>query len=366
MGRRLVKVIGVFLLGITGLLLLTIGAGLAYRAHRQDLNAQALTIHCSRGIDEARFVGIGGIAQWITVRGQDRDNPVLLFLHGGPGEATNLTYYRQFISWTHDFTVVQWDQRGAGKTFGATGMAVASSMTIARMAQDGIELAEFLRSHLHKRKIILVGHSWGSILGIRMAKARPDLFYAYVGTGQVVNVQRSLAIDYRRLLARAQASGNAVAVRELRKIGAPPFRTMQALLTQDKWAQTYEGAGALVNGELTSALFAPGYSLRDLYGEVGSLRVTLGRLVGASLSGPMMKVDIKSLGPDFALPVFVFDGPDDYITSPALARDYVDWIKTPRKEFVMLKAGGHFALYTDSPEFLKELVTHVRPLAIGR
>jgi pimeloyl-ACP methyl ester carboxylesterase len=163
-------------------------------------NARDYAITTPNGIDEARYVAIGGIEQWITIRGEDRRNPVLLLLHGGPGDATNPWGYAVLRSWSKAFTVVQWDQRGAGRTLGRSGASSASALTIARMTQDGIELSELLRKTLRKDKIILVGHSWGSILGTFMVKARPDLFYAYVGTGQVADEARNYAVAYDELL----------------------------------------------------------------------------------------------------------------------------------------------------------------------
>ena len=140
-------------------------AALAYRAYRHHQIANATVIDTAKGIDEALFAKIGGIDQWITIRGQNRDNPVLLLLHGGPGLPTN-PYSQTFLfSWTRDFTLVQWDQRGAGKTFGKSG-PLDPAVTIDRMALDGVEVAEFLRQKLHKQKIVLVGLSWGSILGV--------------------------------------------------------------------------------------------------------------------------------------------------------------------------------------------------------
>src|SRR5580693_659455 len=129
-------------------------------------NARDYAVKAPNGIDEANYVQIGGLEQWITIRGEDRENPVLLLLHGGPGDATNPWGYAGFRTWLKYFTVVQWDQRGAGKTFGRNGAAVASTITIERMVQDGVELAELLSKKLQKEKIVLVGHSWGSILGV--------------------------------------------------------------------------------------------------------------------------------------------------------------------------------------------------------
>jgi pimeloyl-ACP methyl ester carboxylesterase len=238
--RKVWRVTGVILLSLVGLVLILILAGISYRAIRQHQNTIALTIHTPNGIDEAMFVPIGGINQWITIRGQNRDNPVVLFLHGGPGTPTNLLDFPFAKAWTASFTLVQWDQRGAGKTFGSGGTS-ATDMTIDRMTQDGIELAQYLRGHLQKNKIIIVGHSWGAILGVHMAKARPDLFYAYVGTGQVADARENEALNFARVLQKAHDLGDTKALAELEASGSPPYHVMKALTTQRIWAQAYEG-----------------------------------------------------------------------------------------------------------------------------
>jgi hypothetical protein len=150
-------------------------------------NAQQYAMSSAKGIDEGSYVTIGGIEQWVTIRGWDRDNPVLLFLHGGPGDVTNPWTFALFAPWERHFTVVQWDQRGAGRTLRKTGPTVAPTITVERMVQDGIELSEYLRKHLSKEKIIIVGHSFGTILGLAMVRARTELFYAYVGWRWRVN-----------------------------------------------------------------------------------------------------------------------------------------------------------------------------------
>jgi pimeloyl-ACP methyl ester carboxylesterase len=362
MARKIWRVIKIFLLALFGLLLILIVGIFSYRAIRQHQSSAALAIHTPNGIDEAMFVPIGGIDQWITIRGQNRDNPVVLFLHGGPGTPTNLLDFSMAPAWTPNFTLVQWDQRGAGKTFGSGGTA-ATDMTIDEMTHDGIELAQFLRGRLHKDKIIIVGHSWGTILGIHMAKARPDLFYAYVGAGQFVNAQDNEAVNYARVLDKARTLGDTKALAELQASGPPPYPVMKALTTQRIWAQAYEHADSYVAAGQAASLYAPGYSVLDLYHAIQSIRFTLNTFIGPSMSGPAMKVNLNSLGPDFAIPMFVIEGPDDYITSPDLAKAYVDTISAPQKEFVMLPAGGHFAVFTHHDEFLKEMNSRVRPLA---
>jgi pimeloyl-ACP methyl ester carboxylesterase len=160
-------------------------------------------------------------------RGEDRGNPVILFVHGGRGGST-ISISSGWQSWEKYFTVVQWDQSGAGRTFRKTSESIATTMTLARMTQDGVEVAEYLRAHLHKDKIVLIGHSWGSFLGIQIVKQRPDLFYAFVGTGQVVGKQtfeRQFELTVTHLKALAQAANNIRALTKLKPISvSPDFR----------------------------------------------------------------------------------------------------------------------------------------------
>src|ERR1700682_4624033 len=321
-------------------------------------NAQQYAISLPKGIDESQFVTIGGIEQWITIRGWDRDNPVLLFLHGGPGDVTNPWTFALFAPWEKHFTVVQWDQRGAGRTLRKTGPTVEPTITVDRMVQDGIELAEYLRKHLGKEKIIIVGHSFGSTLGVRMAKARPDLFYAYVGTGQVADGSKNPSVTYEALVKKAKATGDERAIEELSRVGPPPWNSADGYRVQHKWANAFEGADQFLDATIGLALVAPGNSVQDI-NDSGD-----GQLLSGERLWPQVKsIQPADLGLEFSIPFFVFHGEDDFTTSTALARQYLESIKAPRKEFVLIKGGGHFAVFMRSDQFLQELVARVRPLA---
>jgi pimeloyl-ACP methyl ester carboxylesterase len=316
-------------------------------------------VQSARGIDEASFVPIGGIEQWVTIRGQDRANPVLLFLHGGPGDVTSCWAFALFAPWEKHFTVVQWDQRGAGRTLRKTGPAVAPTLTVDRMTQDGIELAEYLRKHLGKEKIILVAHSLGSIIGLKMVRRRPDLFYVYVGTGQVADETRNYAAAYDALLRRARAVGNQQAKDELSKVGPPPYSSGEGYSVQRKWANAFEGADGFLSSTLGLTLVAPGCSVEDINDSVAGQALSADRLVPQTKSsGP------KELGLKFSIPVFFFQGAEDFTTPTELARDYLKTILAPRKAFVPIQHAGHFAVFMHSDQFLEELVRRVRPLAV--
>ena len=320
-------------------------------------NAQDYAITSPNGIDEAKYVQIGGIEQWITIRGEDRKNPVLLLLHGGPGDATNPWGYAGFRSWLKYFTVVQWDQRGAGRTLGKNGSSLAPTITIDRMAQDGIELSELLRKTLQKDKIALVGHSWGSTLGVFMVKARPELFYAFVGTGQVADQIRNYSVAYEALLKKAERVGEERAIRELKEIGPPPYANGRGYAVQRKWSNLFEGADVFLSSMFGLALAAPGYSARDINDWIEGQDLSGQRLIPQT-----SKLEARTLGGDFALPVFVIQGAEDFTTPTSLARSFLDSLRAPRKAFVAVEGGGHFAVFMKSDVFLQELVARVLPL----
>jgi pimeloyl-ACP methyl ester carboxylesterase len=314
-------------------------------------NTQEFKIASENGIDEASFVAIGGIEQWITIRGWNRDNPVLLFLHGGPGDVTNPWSFALFASWEKQFTLVQWDQRGAGRTLRKTGAAVAPSITLSRIVEDGIELSDYLRKHLGKNKIIIVGHSFGSIVGLRMARAKPDLFYAYVGTGQVADNTKNYVVAYEELLKKARTVSNRQAIDELTHVGPPPYKSGEGYAVQRKWANAFEGADQFLWRTLGLTLVAPGNSVQDINDSADGQMLSAEHLVPETKSiGP------EELGREFLVPIFIFQGADDFTTPTALAWHFFDSIKAPRKAFVPIKAGGHFAVFMRSDEFLEELV----------
>src|SRR5215471_4004910 len=269
-------------------------------------NAREYAMSSANGIDEGSYVTIGGIEQWITIRGEDRSNPVLLFLHGGPGDVTNPWSFAFFAPWEKYFTVVQWDQRGAGRTLRKTGEAVASTMTVARMTQDGIELAEYLRKHLGKDKIIVVGHSFGTILELGMVRAKPELFYAYVGTGQVADGTKNYSAAYDAVLQKAQSTGNQQAIEELKRVGPPPYKSGEGYGVQRKWSNKFEGSYEFLYGTTGLALVAPGGSVQDLNDDFD------GQILADVLVPQIKSQGPKELGLEFSLPMFVFEGEEDF------------------------------------------------------
>lgn len=323
----------------------------------RERNARDYAVTAPHAIDEGRYVIVGGIEQWITIRGEDVHNPVLLLLHGGPGDATNPWGYAGFRSWLKYFTVVQWDQRGAGRTLGKNGPSVTDTVSVERLTQDGIELAELLRTTLGKKKIVLVGHSWGSTLGIFMVKARPDLFHAFVGTGLVADPARNVAVAHDELLRKAVQAKDQPAIRELREIGPPPYTDGRGYAIQRKWANLFEGADLFIASMFGRALVAPGSTLRDVNDWLDGQSASAERLVPETL-----KLSREKLAGTFQVPVIVIQGAEDFTTPTRLAKGFVQSIHAPHKAFVTIEGGGHFAVFMKEDAFLQQLVARVLPL----
>jgi len=314
-------------------------------------NTKQYAVAPRNGIYEEKYVAIGGTEQWVTIHGSNRDNPVLLFLHGGPGDVTNPWTFVLFGRWQKHFTVVQWDQRGAGKTLRKTGPGVAPTITVDRMVQDGIELSEYLCARLLKPKIIILAHSFGSILGIHMARTSPETYHAYVGTGQVVDGSKNYTVAYGELLKFAHTAGNQEAVDDLTHVGPPPYSSGLGYAVQRKWSNAFEGADEFLPGTIGLSLAAPGGSIQGVNDAADGEELSAERLVPQT-----QNFRATDLGLDFSVPMFFIQGAGDFTTPTALVRSYYESLSAPRKGFATIPNGGHFSVFIRSDRFLAELV----------
>ncbi|HEY0650363.1 alpha/beta hydrolase [Phenylobacterium sp.] len=347
------------LIGLGAVAMLVAGLA-AYRAVRQAQAAERQALKGPNAIDEAGFVRIGGIDQWVSIRGEDRRNPVLVVLHGGPGAAFQVITYEAMRPWERDFTIVQWDQRGAGRTFGRNGAKGSGELSIDRMADDGVEVVRHALARTGQEKAIVLGASWGSILGVQIARRSPELLHAYIGAGQVVDMQANEAVGYDGLMARLKVRGEIKAADKLAAIGPPPYASLSVLLKARQILMAHPPASerGLYRRALIAGLSAPKTRLADLRDWFAAQSFSIGRLYG-----PMMAYSDCTPAPQMPVPVVIVQGDEDIQTPTSLARAYFDSLQAPSKAFVIIPGGGHSAVFAMPDEFRKVLLKDVRPLA---
>jgi pimeloyl-ACP methyl ester carboxylesterase len=352
----MLRVVAKALIVLVAVVAVAVAAAGGYRALRQHDGERALAIKTPNGIDEGTFVTVGGAEQWITIRGVDRRNPVLLIVHGGPGAALSPLAV-SFLPYERDWTVVQWDQPGAGRTFAQAGDTLPPATTVASVAADGVAITELVRQRLRKERVVLLGLSWGSVIGIEMARARPDLFDAYVGTGLFVHRDDGRAVAYERALGRARERGHSEAVAALEAMGPPPYARPEDTRTLNRWTAALTDEPAAEN-RVVELFFAPRQSLGDIVSYFGAYAASDEHFdLGAQ--------DLRKTDTRFELPIVIIQGAEDYDTPIELARDYFESLAAPRKQFVTLGRAGHTALLDDRANFLAALNEHVLPLAAG-
>jgi proline iminopeptidase len=317
------------------------------------------------GVDRQTEIPIGGSKQWITVRGRNRDNPVLLFLHGGPGAPEMPTSWTFQNPWEDYFTVVQWDQRGSGKTYNANDPGtIARSITGTRMEEDAEEVVQYLRAEFHKPKIFVLGHSWGSILGLELARKHPEWLYAYVGMGQMIDTRESERLDYADTLKAAEAAHNATAVKELRAI--EPFPEANGSLPlgkiniERKWSVIYGGLSWRRDSYdyyYNASELSPDYTDADLKAIGKGSLLSLTHLLNVFGVFDYTRVT------DFRCPIIIFNGRHDDTVSASVASAWFARVNAPRKKLIWFENSAHMMQIEEPGRVLVHLVEDVRPLA---
>lgn len=338
------------------LLLLLFASGLLAETAAAAASASE---NSSTAIDETSFVSIGGIDQWISIKGENRDNPVLLVVHGGPGES-QWPVADKYVRWEKAFTVVLWDQRGAGHTYGRYG-AKTPNFTLDRIARDGTEVAEYLCRTLEKKKIIVLGHSWGSIVATEMVQLRPELFAAYVGTGQVASWNAIVNMQFDLALAKLRNDGDAAAIKQLETTGRPDPSDAKQAFSVNIWPVMAQADKAWIQ-----ALRAQASELKARYPKEFQ-DFEDGFKFSAEHALPyQMKVDLPRTASKVDTAFFVIQGQDDVVTPTKAAVAYFHEVTAPNKKLLLIPDAGHFAFMTATDEFLAALINDVRPVAIER
>ncbi len=322
-------------------------------------------------ISSIEKIKLGGVDQWILMRGNDVSKPVVLYLHGGPGGALMPLVRHYTGELEKNSIMVVWDQRGAGKSY--SGDIPRESMTIEQFVSDAHELVTYLKKRFHKEKIFLIGHSWGSLLGINVIRRYPGDFYAYVGIGQVVDMKENERISWEYAYGQAKKYKNEKAVRELEEVGPPVdgyYRTdmkgtaftAKGLWQERKWLLNYGGiihfnsddyeanikkVKKMKRDSLAKIVFSSEWTLMDIWrarkGAKFSIEIMWPEVLRANLIRDIPRVDV---------PVYFFTGRSDYNTPFELVERYYKTLQAPKKEIVWFDRSGHQLIPEEWEKFI--------------
>lgn len=305
-------------------------------------------------------VSLGGQDQYIIIRGVDKTKPVMLFLHGGPGspEVAFIKHYNPYIE--NDYVMVYWEQRGAGKSFSKS--IPPETMNLQQMVSDTRELSKYLLNRFDHEKIFLMGHSWGSLLGIMTAYKHPDLFHAFIGIGQACHQFKGEQMSYDWALGQAVERNDTKAVRRLKNLTLPDStassdKWLEYLMMERKFVNLYGGGTTreitgmwpLVKIVLNSGIYTLGEKLNFMNASMFSLENMWLDVINTNLFN-----EIDSM----RIPVYIFHGVHDYTTPYPLAKEFYQQLKAPQKGFFSFDNSAHSPVMEEPEKFnstLREL-----------
>jgi pimeloyl-ACP methyl ester carboxylesterase len=300
-------------------------------------------------------IKIGGVEQYINICGKDVRAPILLLVHGGPGFSDMAFAYHGYNRLLEErFLVVNWDQRGTGRSFSES--IPSGSITVEQLVLDGGEVTEWLCRQYGQDKIFLRGHSWGGYLGMKIIERFPQFFHACFALSPFVDFSLSEPLSYRFAVEQAGSEDNQEALLELKEIGPPPYQNpMQALQIQRKWLDFYGGmvyGGRGRSGRLF-ALFTdiPGYTENDYKNAVRGQEVTTGTLFKEGLQRSLMQ-EVKAVN----IPVFIGVGRFDYLNCFAVTSQYLESLAAPAKELIWFENSAHFPQFSEADRFQEILI----------
>ena len=300
-------------------------------------------------IDLHEKLSINGTMLDIRIRGTKETNPVALFLHGGPGACNRHSVLVDQAPLTDECTIVCLDQRGAGKSYSSA--QAKQTMNMDTCVEDARLVVDYLRERFHQEKIYVVGHSYGSFLGVLLCAKYPEKIAAYVGIGQLANGAENERISYEFVLNEAKKRHDEKALKDLARIGWPQqgmYASLDDLMTQRNLMTKYGGAAhgkkeGLISSLVLPVLRSPEYTLADLYrysmGQFYNMHQLWREVVACDFLSDVKKLDV---------PVFLTIGRHDSNTPPELAKQWLDALEAPKKEWIWFEDSAHSPLAEES------------------
>lgn len=309
----------------------------------------------------AQMVMIQGTQQSIYITGQKANHPVLLILHGGPGFAMLPLFHEKLPELEKTFTVVNWDQRGAGRSYAPS--IPRRSMTLNQFVEDAHELTQLLKKQFHQDRIFLLGHSSGTMIGVLLAKRYPEDYAAYIGVGQVVNFAENEIDSYDFALARASQTHHAQAEKQLKAIGRPDkqghYRSDKGYDITAHWVEYF--GGSLLNQSSLDKVYDLIFS-HPIY-EGYEQNILKGYEFSQALfdDDQMRQFNLLRDIQELNIPVYILSGQNDFETPVTVIRKYFDQINVPYKKYIEFSKSAHFPFYEEPKRFvavMNEILTN--------
>ncbi len=319
-------------------------------------------IKTSNGISSLEEITLGGLKQWIFIRGTDQKNPILIFLHGGPGEpALGMSSSRKLdAELIKHFTVVHWDQRGAGKSYNSD--IPVYSMTLDRLVEDCNELIHYLRIKFNTQKVFIVAHSSGTVIGIKTTYKYPEKIQAYVGVGQIINDYEQERISYNFIVEEAEKSGDLKKLKAIKAIGSPPYETPKKFFEKSRYIGRYGGfthhkSIKLIGGIILSYLTSPEYSLRE---GIKTLRGKGLHFTTNALFDEIKNINFTNEIQSIKVPIYFFAGKYDMIHPTILVENYYKNLDAEKgKKLVIFENSAHFLIIEEKEKYQDLLINIV-------
>jgi pimeloyl-ACP methyl ester carboxylesterase len=319
-------------------------------------------IETPNGISSLEEITLGGVKQWIFIRGTDQNNPVLIFLHGGPGAPVmGMSSSRNLdAELIKHFTVVHWDQRGTGKSYNSD--IPVSAMTFDRLAEDCNELIDYIRDRFNIQRVFLVGHSAGSVIGIKTAYKYPEKIHAYVGVGQIINDYEQQEISYNFVVEEAEKSGDVKKQNAIEAIGPPPYDTPEEVNEKDGHIFRYRGvihdnSVKQMGIFMLSFLTSPEYSLSE------GFKTLMNK--GYEFTLDAMWEEIKDINltqeiQSIKVPIYFFEGKYDMATPTVLVEHFYSSLDAEEgKRLIIFENSAHFPMIEEKEKYQDLLVNVV-------
>ena len=310
------------------------------------------------GINESMYIDVNGTRQWISIYGEDIDNPVLLYLHGGPGSSTSHLDYVITRKWADVYTIVTWDQRNCGKSYSKEQNDVALTKDL--LLTDGKEVTKYVLDYLSKDKLTVLGHSWGSIYGANLVLEYPEYYECFIGAGQLVDCLENEEAFKQEAYIWAQNDEEMLNLVEQLTPDNPTVNIIIKNTIMQKYGYDMMAKGADYN-LISTIIFNPYYSVGDW---IQYLNTDMSIYLDFYSSGEFASFSIKDKV-EYQVPFYNINGDRDYQTNYKLAQEYFEEVSAPYKQMFIMEDMTHGLLESDSEGF-SEIIHQIAEIERGR